>query len=83
MVPCMRALRDIPQGEELTMDYEYDPYNSPEWFSQAVKAFVQTASEEELENLNVKYDRFVRYECGMADHRKFVFNNLGEQEQEA
>ncbi len=76
VVPCQRAIRQISAGEEVTMDYEYDPYNCPEWFRKALLDFVAGASEENLEKLNSKYDRFVRSECRMEGHRKFVFPKL-------
>jgi hypothetical protein len=26
----------VAAGEELFLDYEYDPYNCPEWFREAI-----------------------------------------------
>ena len=51
-------------GEELFLDYEYDPYNCPEWFRDALKDFVKSATQEEREALGKKYDKFVELECG-------------------
>ena len=43
------------QGEELTLDYEYDPNNCPAWFSQALDAFLSNVNEEQLQNISKKY----------------------------
>ncbi len=59
LLPCERTLRDIEAGEELFLDYEYDPYNCPEWFRDQLIAFKKQKSEEELSELNVKYSRFI------------------------
>ncbi len=33
------------------MTFRYDPYNCPLWFRQALEAFVERATEEEMERL--------------------------------
>jgi len=53
----------VAEGEELTLDYEYDPYNCPEWFEASLRSFVEEAEDEQLEQLNQKYLKFVRQEC--------------------
>ena len=59
LIPCERATREIRAGEELFLDYEYDPYNCPAWFRDQLIAFKDTMSEEEEATLNTKYARFI------------------------
>ena len=59
LIPCERTKQDIEAGEELFLDYEYDPYNCPEWFSEQLIAFKQSMTEEEDEALSPRYSRFV------------------------
>ncbi len=77
-IPCQRVVahRDVAAGEELTMDYEYDPYNCPDWFVEALARFAESATDDELDQMNPKYDRFVRAECGRDEHRRFVFQKF-------
>ncbi len=63
VVPCERTTRPVKRGEELLLDYEYDPYNCPKWFEQALRDFVEHATDEEVAELNPKYARFVKSEC--------------------
>ena len=55
-------------GEELFLDYEYDPYNSPKWFSEALTTFVNDARIKGTEDADIlaalgkKYARFVEFE---------------------
>ena len=59
LIPCERTKQDIEAGEELFLDYEYDPYNCPEWFSEQLIAFKQSMTEEEEDGLLPRYKRFV------------------------
>ena len=59
LVPCERTLRDVEAGEELFLDYEYDPYNCPEWFSDQLIVFKRSMSDEEEAKLSIAYARFV------------------------
>ena len=59
LIPAHRAKRDIAKGEELFLDYGYDPYNCPQWFSTELIAFKKSMTEEEEEKLLLKYQRFV------------------------
>lgn len=59
LIPCERTKVDVKEGQELFLDYEYDPYNCPEWFSQQLIAFKKSMTDEEEAKLNVKYARFV------------------------
>jgi hypothetical protein len=36
VIPCEKTTRLVLKGEELFLDYEYDPYNCPEWFREAL-----------------------------------------------
>jgi hypothetical protein len=36
VIPCERTTRFVAAGEELFLDYEYDPYNCPDWFREAI-----------------------------------------------
>ena len=55
-------------GGELFLDYEYDPYNCPEWFSESLTSFVNDARIAETEDADIlavlskKYARFVEFE---------------------
>ena len=68
IIPCARTTRDVDMGEELFLDYEYDPYNSPKWFSEALTEFVHAARDagteaaDKLSTLSKKYARFVEIE---------------------
>ena len=62
MIPCERTTKFVKAGEELFLDYEYDPYNCPEWFKHALEDFVRDASQEDLEQMNSKYKKYVEYE---------------------
>ncbi|TRY63804.1 hypothetical protein TCAL_15195 [Tigriopus californicus] len=62
VIPCERTSKDIKTGDELFLDYEYDPYNCPEWFEGALRSFVGDSSEEQLDHLNDRYKRFVSHE---------------------
>lgn len=62
VIPCERTSKEIKAGEELFLDYEYDPYNCPEWFEVALRSFVATSTEEQLDQLNDRYKKFVKYE---------------------
>lgn len=57
-VPCERTKEDVKAGAELFLDYEYDPYNCPDWFRDQLVAFKQSMSEEEEAALSPKYARF-------------------------
>jgi len=70
LIPCERTLRDVAAGEELTLDYEYDPYNCPEWFASALREFVASAEEEDLHGLKARYRKFVRQECPTVAGRR-------------
>ena len=59
VIPCERATRDIKEGEELFLDYEYDPYNCPLWFREQLIDFKESMTEGEEATLNIKYQRFV------------------------
>ena len=54
-IPCEKTKRPVKAGEELTLDYEYDPNNCPDWFREALTTFLSNISEEQLGNLNSKY----------------------------
>lgn len=75
VVPCERTVRDVRAGEELTLDYEYDPFNAPEWFTTALERFVAEADDDCLELLNPRYTRYVRHECGIRDFKAYVFED--------
>ena len=62
LIPCEKTTRMVRAGEELFLDYEYDPYNCPEWFKSALEEFVGRAKPEELEALNNKYQKYVEHE---------------------
>ena len=68
IIPCERTTRDVLMGEELFLDYEYDPYNCPKWFSEALTSFVHdariagTEDADILVGLRKKYARFVEFE---------------------
>ena len=72
VIPCERATRDIAAGEELFLDYEYDPYNCPEWFRDALFAFLDEAGPEARDRLGPKYAKFVEieYEGSRGDAKK-------------
>ena len=36
VIPCERTTEFVAAGEELFLDYEYDPYNCPAWFKEAI-----------------------------------------------
>ena len=65
VIPCHKTKRDLKKGEELFLDYEYDPYNCPAWFELALRRFAETSDEEKLEKLNRRYHKFVELECGI------------------
>ncbi len=58
LIPCERTTRDVLAGEELFLDYEYDPYNCPPWFQEQLIAFKASMTEEEERTLLEKYARF-------------------------
>lgn len=66
VIPCLRAKVKISKGQELTLDYEYDPYNCPEWFKLALTSFVEASDEDALANLNPKYLPFIKNECNVT-----------------
>ena len=51
--------RDVEAGEEVFLDYGYDPYNCPQWFSEELIAFKQSMTEEEEKALSPSYASFV------------------------
>ena len=79
MIPCERTTRPIKAGEELTLDYEYDPYNCPEWFEYALRNYLRTTPKDSLEGLNPKYHRFAFNEFGIRLRKKsFSLNGFEE-----
>ena len=64
LIPCEKTLRAIKAGEELFLDYEYDPYNCPDWFEPALRNFVKCADDEAKENIARRYHKFIELECG-------------------
>lgn len=59
IIPCERTNRDVEAGEEVFLDYGYDPYNCPQWFSEELIAFKQSMTEEEEKALSPSYASFV------------------------
>ena len=65
IVSSFRRIHEILfQGEELTLDYEYDPNNCPAWFSQALDAFLSNVNEEQLQNISKKYKDYHEFLMG-------------------
>jgi SET domain-containing protein len=68
VIPCERTTRPVRAGEELFLDYEYDPCNCPPWFSEALERHVLEARNNGVEEdelaLNKKYAKFVELELG-------------------
>jgi len=58
VIPCEKATRFIKAGEELFLDYEYDPYNCPRWFREELIKHIQSLSPDNLDELAEKYQRF-------------------------
>ena len=48
-------------GEELFLDYEYDPQNCPEWFLQEYLTFLDTLTDEDESHLHSKYAGYLGY----------------------
>ena len=61
VIPCEKTKRFVAKGQELTLDYEYDPNNCPQWFSQALHAFLKVANDEQLHTMNKKYKAYYEY----------------------
>ena len=56
IIPCEKTTRDVKKGEELTLDYEYDLNNCPEWFKEAFNSYIKETDEEKQQyTLNAKY----------------------------
>jgi hypothetical protein len=36
VIPCEKTTEIVAKGQELFLDYEYDPYNCPDWFRAAI-----------------------------------------------
>ena len=51
----------IKAGEELFLDYEYDPQNCPEWFLQEYLTFLDTLTDEDEADLHAKYASYLEY----------------------
>lgn len=76
IIPCERTKWPVRRGQELTLDYEYDPLNCPDWFRAALDQFcreVTAAAAAEVDDadgvaaaigvegrLNPKYRNFLR-----------------------
>jgi hypothetical protein len=58
LIPCERTKWKVLAGEELFLDYEYDPYNCPSWFKDQLVAFKETMTEEQEAKLCRKYALF-------------------------
>eukprot|EP00096_Caligus_rogercresseyi_P013242 TRINITY_DN5916_c0_g1_i2.p1 TRINITY_DN5916_c0_g1~~TRINITY_DN5916_c0_g1_i2.p1 ORF type:complete len:280 (-),score=33.01 TRINITY_DN5916_c0_g1_i2:80-919(-) len=73
IIPCERALRDIKDGEELFLDYEYDPHNCPEWFSSELNTFLSKNDDDEskisLLARNTKYLRYNEYLISLNNNK--------------
>ena len=39
-IPCVLAVRDISQGEELFLHYGYDPNNCPGWYKEELQEYL-------------------------------------------
>ena len=54
-------------GEELTLDYEYDLNNCPEWFKTAFNSYVEDKDNaDKIQNLSPKYLSYMEnswYQC--------------------
>ena len=50
-VPCAVAKVAIAAGQELLLHYGYDPANCPEWYHQAMAAFLADRPELAVENI--------------------------------
>ena len=59
VIPCEKTRRFVAKGEELTLDYEYDPFNCPGWFKEALLAFMDVMTEDQFHGLNKKYKYFI------------------------
>ena len=53
--PCIKA------GEELFLDYQYDPFNCPDWFLKELDTFIETMTEYENTTLYPKYVNYLKY----------------------
>ena len=61
IIPCEKTKRLVHQGEELTLDYEYDLNNCPTWFKSAFNSYVENNDAETLEtNLCSKYLSYMK-----------------------
>ena len=49
LIPCITAVRDIEEGEELFLHYGYDPRNCPGWYQQLLAHFLSLNPDLELE----------------------------------
>ena len=50
----------MKKGDELTLDYDYDPNNCPGWFKEAFIQFAETADEETRQKMNPKYLNYLK-----------------------
>ena len=49
LIPCITAIRDISEGEELYLHYGYDPRNCPPWYEELLTDFLSRHPELQLE----------------------------------
>ena len=69
VIPSIVAKRQIEAGEELLLDYEYDPYNCPQWFLAALKNELLQGlnnGDDDIDEINPKYRRFAEAEIGTS-----------------